>query len=60
MTKMTTWKVRLQTKVDLLVGREKGMITVDDVFELADELGHEITKREAEKMIRKGCDAYGY
>jgi hypothetical protein len=46
--------------VDLIVGRQKGDVTEMDVFELADELGMEISKRQAKSMIKAAKKAYGY
>ena len=51
---------RLQLKVGVLTGKTKGNVKEMDVYELADELGMEITKRQAQNMIRKSKKEYGY
>jgi len=53
-------KERLQNKVDLLVGKSKGNVDVMRVFELADSLDLELTKRQAVAMIKKAKNNYGY
>jgi hypothetical protein len=55
-------KMRLQLKVDILVGKEKGMVTRFDVFELADSMGYtgKLTNKMADNMIVKACREYGY
>lgn len=53
-------KKRLELKVSLHVGKNNGEIDIMDVYEYADALGMEITKRQAQNMIRAAKKAYGY
>lgn len=55
-------KETLERKVSILVGKNQGNVKVMDVYELADAIGIEqdITKRQAQVMIKKAKDAYGY
>jgi hypothetical protein len=55
-------KERLFIKVCILVSREKGMITRNDVFELADGMGYTgtISNKTADNMISRACAEYGY
>jgi uncharacterized protein (DUF2344 family) len=58
--KMNPKMNRLQLKVSMLVGKQKGAVEVMSVYELADDLGIEVTKRQANNMINKAKKEYGY
>ena len=51
---------RLKLKVSLLVGKNQGDVDLMSVYEAADALNLEVTKRQAQNLIRKAKKDYGY